>query len=87
MDSKICSGGRKKCLPHVLHLQLNRFHDGTKLNDRYEFPLQLDLERDNRKYFSADADKSVRNIYTLHSVLVQSGEVNHGHYYAFMVQV
>ncbi|MCI16946.1 ubiquitin carboxyl-terminal hydrolase 12-like, partial [Trifolium medium] len=37
------------------------------INDRYEFPLQLDLDRDNGKYLSPDADRNVRNLYTLHS--------------------
>lgn len=37
-----------------------------QINDRYEFPLQLDLDRENGKYLSPDADKSVRNLYTLH---------------------
>lgn len=37
-----------------------------QINDRYEFPLQLDLDRENRKYLSPEADKSVRNLYTLH---------------------
>jgi ubiquitin carboxyl-terminal hydrolase 7 len=76
--------------PPVLQLQLKRFeYDFTrdtmvKINDRYEFPLQLDLDRDNGKYLSPDADRSVRNLYTLHSVLVHSGGVHGGHYYAFI---
>lgn len=37
-----------------------------QINDRYEFPLQLDLDRDNGKYLSPDADRNVRNLYTLH---------------------
>ncbi|KAF3611037.1 hypothetical protein DY000_02050863 [Brassica cretica] len=75
--------------PPVLQLQLKRFEYDfmrdtmVKINDRYEFPLELDLDRDNRKYLSPDADKSVRNLYTLHSVLVHSGGVHGGHYYAF----
>ncbi|XP_028075103.1 ubiquitin carboxyl-terminal hydrolase 13-like isoform X1 [Camellia sinensis] len=76
--------------PPVLQLQLKRFeYDfmGTtmvKINDRYEFPLQLDLDRENGKYLSPEANKSVRNLYTLHSVLVHSGGVHGGHYYAFI---
>ncbi|MCI08228.1 ubiquitin carboxyl-terminal hydrolase 12-like, partial [Trifolium medium] len=38
----------------------------VKINDRYEFPLQLDLDRDNGKYLSPEADRSIRNLYTLH---------------------
>ncbi|KAF2289569.1 hypothetical protein GH714_037204 [Hevea brasiliensis] len=55
-----------------------------EINDRYEFPLQLDLDRENGKYLSPEADRSVRNLYTLHSVLVHSGGVHGGHYYAFI---
>ncbi|ONM32287.1 Ubiquitin carboxyl-terminal hydrolase 13 [Zea mays] len=76
--------------PPVLQLQLKRFEYDymrdtmVKINDRYEFPLQLDLDRDNGKYLSPDADRSIRNLYTLHSVLVHSGGVHGGHYYAFI---
>ncbi|KAK7393143.1 hypothetical protein VNO78_21621 [Psophocarpus tetragonolobus] len=76
--------------PPVLQLQLKRFeYDFTrdtmvKINDRYEFPLQLDLDRDNGKYLSPEADKSIRNLYTLHSVLVHSSGVHGGHYYVYI---
>ncbi|KAG2683203.1 hypothetical protein I3760_10G021700 [Carya illinoinensis] len=74
--------------PPVLQLQLKRFEydfmRDTMINDRYEFPLQLDLDRENGKYLSPEADKSARNLYTLHSVLVHSGGVHGGHYYAFI---
>ncbi|CAL9156840.1 unnamed protein product [Musa hybrid cultivar] len=76
--------------PPVLQLQLKRFEYDfmrdtmVKINDRYEFPLQLDLDKDNGKYLSPEADRRVRNLYTLHSVLVHSGGVHGGHYYAFI---
>ncbi|RXH93032.1 hypothetical protein DVH24_013608 [Malus domestica] len=82
--------------PPVLQLQLKRFEYDfmrdtmvkssacQQINDRYEFPLQLDLDRENGKYLSPDADRSVRNLYTLHSVLVHSGGVHGGHYYAYI---
>eukprot|EP00271_Cylindrocystis_brebissonii_P022318 TRINITY_DN8549_c0_g1_i1.p1 TRINITY_DN8549_c0_g1~~TRINITY_DN8549_c0_g1_i1.p1 ORF type:complete len:1105 (+),score=260.24 TRINITY_DN8549_c0_g1_i1:215-3529(+) len=76
--------------PPVLQLQLKRFeydfaHDSmVKINDRYEFPLDLDLDREDGKYLSPDANRSVKNKYTLHSVLVHSGGVHGGHYYAFI---
>ncbi|CAH1436049.1 unnamed protein product [Lactuca virosa] len=38
----------------------------------------------NGKYLSPDADKCVRNLYNLHSVLVHNGGVHGGHYYAFI---
>nr|CAB3462100.1 unnamed protein product [Digitaria exilis] len=58
--------------PPVLQLQLKRFEYDymrdtmVKINDRYEFPLQLDLDREDGKYLSPDADRSIRNLYTLH---------------------
>jgi len=54
-----------------------------QINDRYEFPEELDLDAGAGKYLSKAADRSVRNLYRLHSVLVHSGGVHGGHYYAF----
>ncbi|KAK3228593.1 hypothetical protein Dsin_000474 [Dipteronia sinensis] len=76
--------------PPVLQLHLKRFEYDfmrdtmVKINDRHEFPLQLDLDRENGKYLSPDADRSVRNLYTLHSIMVHSGGVHGGHYYAYI---
>eukprot|EP00884_Botryococcus_braunii_P009403 jgi/Botrbrau1/18464/Bobra.0072s0047.1 len=76
--------------PPVLQLQLKRFeYDYTrdsmvKLNSKYEFFDELDLDVGDRKYLSPKADRSVRNKYKLHSVLVHSGGVHGGHYYAFI---
>ena len=55
-----------------------------QVNDRYEFPEELDLDVGDGKYLSADADRSKRNKYKLHSVLVHSGGTHGGHYYAFI---
>ncbi len=55
-----------------------------QINDRYEFYEELDLDRDNYKYLSPNADRSTPNKYRLHSVLVHSGGVHGGHYYAFI---
>jgi ubiquitin carboxyl-terminal hydrolase 7 len=55
-----------------------------QINDRYEFPDELDLDVGNGKYLSPNADRKVRNRYRLHSVLVHSGGVHGGHYYAFI---
>ncbi|PWZ27498.1 Ubiquitin carboxyl-terminal hydrolase 12 [Zea mays] len=49
--------------PPVLQLQLKRFEydymrdSMVKINDRYEFPLQLDLDRDGGKYIAPNADR------------------------------
>ncbi|XP_073142802.1 ubiquitin C-terminal hydrolase 13-like isoform X2 [Henckelia pumila] len=76
--------------PPVLQLHLKRFEYDflrnimAKINDYYEFPLQLDLDIGNGKYLSPEADRSVRNLYALHSVLVHRGDVHGGHYYAII---
>eukprot|EP01018_Ginkgo_biloba_P034387 Gb_34568 [translate_table: standard] len=76
--------------PPVLQLHLKRFEydfnrdSMMKINDRYEFPLQLDLDTGDGRYLSPDTDRTVRNLYSLHSVLVHSGGVHGGHYYAFI---
>ncbi len=72
--------------PNVLHLQLKRFEYDIakdtmmKVNDRYEFPEVFDAA----PYLSDDADKSQSWTYQLHGVLVHSGDLNAGHYYAFL---
>ena len=76
--------------PPVLQIQLKRFEYDyqrdtmVKIHDRYEFPEELDLDVGDRKYLVPESDKSVRNKYKLHSVLVHSGGINGGHYYAFV---
>lgn len=72
--------------PEVLHLQLKRFQYDIerdammKINDRYEFPETFDAA----PYLADNADKSEPWIYQLHGVLVHSGDLNAGHYYAFI---
>jgi ubiquitin carboxyl-terminal hydrolase 7 len=72
--------------PEVLHLQLKRFEYDfnrdtmMKINDRYEFPEVWDAA----PYLSKDADLSEPYTYHLHGVLVHSGDLNAGHYYAFL---
>jgi len=79
-----------KSLPPVLELHLRRFEYDfatdamAKINERFEFPTTLDMDREGRKYFTDEADPSVKNTYKLHSVLVHSGGPNGGHYYAFI---
>ena len=55
----------------------------VKLNDRFEFSTTLDLSRfvvDGSQY----SNESCGNQYVLHSVLVHSGSVYGGHYYAYI---
>jgi ubiquitin carboxyl-terminal hydrolase 7 len=72
--------------PPVLHLQLKRFEYDInrdammKVNDRHEFPGHFDAA----PYLSKDADMSESWEYQLHGVLVHSGDIGAGHYYAFL---
>ncbi|PSC73213.1 ubiquitin carboxyl-terminal hydrolase 12 [Micractinium conductrix] len=76
--------------PPVLQLHLMRFSYDymkdmmTKINDRYEFYDVIDLGRDGGKYLSGSADRSKCNRYKLLAVMVHSGGVHGGHYYAYI---
>ena len=80
--------------PKVLHLQLRRFeYDynrdcNIKLNDFFEYPDEIDLleflSEDSPDRLNKDGTTRTALIYTLYSVLVHAGDVNHGHYYAFV---
>eukprot|EP00803_Ostreobium_quekettii_P004318 evm.model.scf_1518.4 EVM.evm.TU.scf_1518.4 scf_1518:22440-34055(-) len=76
--------------PPVLQLHLKRFDYDyqrdlqIKINDHYEFYSTLDLDIENRKYLTENSDRSVRNLYKLHSVLVHSGGPHGGHYFAYI---
>ncbi|KAJ9151597.1 Ubiquitin carboxyl-terminal hydrolase [Coniochaeta hoffmannii] len=75
-----------RSFPDVLHLQLKRFEYDIqrdtmmKINDRYEFPEEFDAA----PYLDKDVDMSESWEYQLHGVLVHSGDLNAGHYYAFL---
>jgi ubiquitin carboxyl-terminal hydrolase 7 len=78
-------GIRFKTFPDVLELNLNRFkHDFysdtiRKINDRFEFYPVIDL-----KEFAGANEEGVSTVYHLHAVLVHSGTMQGGHYYAFI---
>ncbi|EKX50612.1 hypothetical protein GUITHDRAFT_66749, partial [Guillardia theta CCMP2712] len=71
-------------LPPVLHLHLKRFEydpvrdANVKINDKFEFGSVLDLSQ----YMQGKAKSSLS--YLLHSVLVHSGDVHGGHYFAYI---
>lgn len=76
-----------KSFPPVLHLQLKRYEYDfirdimIKINDRYEFPLDIDLS----PFLDPEtADFNESWDYQLHGVLVHSGDLNVGHYYALL---
>ncbi|CAG8517017.1 2181_t:CDS:10 [Diversispora eburnea] len=72
--------------PPVLHLQLKRFEYDVqrdamvKINDRHDFPMEIELS----EFLSPEADKSRSHRYLLHGVLVHSGDLHGGHYFALL---
>jgi len=75
-----------KAFPPVLHLQLRRFEYDVekdalvKVNDRHEFPFSIDLG----EFLDASADRTESHVYKLHGVLVHSGDLHGGHYFALI---
>ncbi|ORX87688.1 cysteine proteinase [Anaeromyces robustus] len=73
--------------PPVLQLHLKRFeydfeHDAmVKNNDRFEYPEILNLSKYLENYNNEDLPE---NDYILYGVLVHSGDINSGHYCAFI---
>ncbi|OMJ30209.1 Ubiquitin carboxyl-terminal hydrolase 21 [Smittium culicis] len=70
--------------PPVLQLHLKRFeYDFTydnmvKINDRHEYPSEIDLS----EFLSKESIHEEPWEYVLHGVLVHSGDLNSGHYFA-----
>jgi ubiquitin carboxyl-terminal hydrolase 7 len=70
--------------PPILHLHLKRFEydplrdANVKINDRFEFDEEIDLAPYMEEHPGGP------EVYLLHSVLVHSGDVNGGHYYAYI---
>jgi ubiquitin carboxyl-terminal hydrolase 7 len=50
----------------------------SQINDRHEFPFEIDLD----EFLDESADRSQPWIYKLHGVLVHSGDLHGGHYFA-----
>jgi len=51
-----------------------------KINDRFEFPFEIDLD----EFLDESADRSKPWKYKLHGVLVHSGDLHGGHYFALI---
>lgn len=51
-----------------------------QINDRHEFPFEIDLG----EFLDANAGRSQPSIYKLHGVLVHSGDLHGGHYFALI---
>ena len=79
-----------KELPHNLIFHLKRFDydlmhgTRTKINDRFEFPFEIDMSTYNVDY-RADQSKAPKpDVYSLVGVLVHSGTAESGHYYSYV---
>ncbi len=85
---KARKGTKFLLFPPVLTIHLKRFeynaktHAMVKVNDRFEFPFKLNIS----KYLAEQGPKmdAQDSEYILHSVLVHSGDVHGGHYYAYI---
>eukprot|EP00850_Spirogloea_muscicola_P023127 SM000331S12523 [mRNA] locus=s331:27091:34038:- [translate_table: standard] len=68
--------------PPVLLLHLKNFDYGYlrckkfKIQDPYGLTRELNLDREDGKYLSPDADRSVRNLFTLHRIMFDNERVN-----------
>lgn len=51
-----------------------------EINDRHEFPFEIDLG----EFLDEDADKLEPHLYRLYGVLVHSGDLHGGHYFALI---
>ncbi|KAG0193985.1 hypothetical protein DFQ28_002094 [Apophysomyces sp. BC1034] len=71
--------------PPVLHLQLKRFEYDfmrdtmVKINDHYMFPKEINLDE-----FCSNSENDGPYDYVLHGVLVHSGDLHGGHYFALI---
>ena len=97
-ESEICQGTKTDSrkgikiskLPPVLTFILNRFEldyetwTRKKLNDKFEYPLELDMEA----YLSEEAKKQLKEQddtkYELKSIVIHRGGAYGGHYWAYI---
>ena len=79
-------------LPKTLIFVLNRFEfdynsmTKTKLNDYYEFPIDLDMQKYTTDFLNNTGNKADNKefLYKLKSVVIHSGNSEGGHYYSFI---
>lgn len=60
--------------------QCDGFLTPSQINDRHEFPFEIDLS----EFLEETADRSQSWVYKLHGVLVHSGDLHGGHYFALI---
>ncbi|KAL9553286.1 hypothetical protein MBANPS3_003345 [Mucor bainieri] len=81
-----CKGVSFESFPPVLHLQLKRFEYDmqrdtmVKINDHHVFPDQINLD----EFCSTPSANPKDRNYVLHGVLVHSGDIDGGHYFALL---
>ena len=79
-----------KVLPRILMFVLKRFEynyqtmQKIKINDYYEFPIELDMNKYTGEYLNNNNAKDVNNLYKLKSIVIHQGHCEGGHYYAFI---
>lgn len=65
----------------VTHECKTKYHlEASQINDRHEFPFEIDLG----EFLDETADRSQPWVYKLHGVLVHSGDLHGGHYFALI---
>jgi ubiquitin carboxyl-terminal hydrolase 7 len=75
-------------LPSILQLHLKRFHYDwntdatTKLNNPFEFPLELDMQSLCKE--DSQNKSGPLPVYDLQSIVIHVGEYGAGHYYAYV---
>ena len=78
-----------KTLPRVLMIVLKRFEfdyskmTRYKLNDYFEFPLELDMNKYTNDYIN-NKNTNINNKYFLRGVVIHSGSCEMGHYYSII---
>ncbi|KAI7896065.1 biquitin carboxyl-terminal hydrolase [Mucor mucedo] len=81
-----CKGVKFESFPPVLHLQLKRFEYDMqrdtmiKINDHHVFPDNINLN----EFCSIPSQDPTDCNYVLHGVLVHSGDIDGGHYFALL---
>ncbi|KAL9102182.1 MAG: hypothetical protein Q9163_002630 [Psora crenata] len=79
-----------KDVPHNLIFHLKRFDydlmhgTRTKINDRFEFPMEVDMAPYNVDYLKDPGEPPAPDIFALVGVLVHSGTAESGHYYSYI---
>ena len=79
-----------KNVPDNLIFHLKRFDydlmhgTRTKINDRFEFPMEIDMAPYNVDYLKDPTKPSAPDFFALVGVLVHSGTAESGHYYSYI---